>query len=47
MRPGDTLVKISQQVYGTKSKFKDIFNANRGVLKTDSDLKVGMELTIP
>lgn len=47
VRPGDTLVKISQQLYGTKTRYKDIFNANRGVMKSDSDLKVGMELTIP
>lgn len=47
VRPGDTLVKISQQLYGTKTRYKDIFNANKGVMKSDSDLKVGMELTIP
>ncbi len=47
VRPGDTLAKISQQVYGTKTKFKDIYNANRAVMKSDADLKVGQELTIP
>ena len=47
MRPGDTLAKISLQVYGSKGKYKDIYNANKSVMKSDSDLKVGMELTIP
>lgn len=47
VRPGDTLSKISLQLYGTRSKFKDIYNANRGAMKSESDLKVGLELTIP
>ncbi len=47
VRPGDTLAKISLQVYGSKGKYKDIYNANKGVMKSESDLKVGMELTIP
>lgn len=47
VRPGDTLAKISLQVYGTKAKYKDLYNANKSVMKSESDLKVGMELTIP
>ncbi|MBI3884904.1 MAG: LysM peptidoglycan-binding domain-containing protein [Opitutae bacterium] len=47
VRPGDTLSKISLQVYGTKAKYKELYLANKSVLKSESDLKVGMELAIP
>ncbi|HXB02192.1 MAG TPA: LysM peptidoglycan-binding domain-containing protein [Opitutaceae bacterium] len=44
---GDTLMSLSQHYYGTKSKWRDIYAANRDVLKSDNDLKVGMQLKIP
>jgi tetratricopeptide (TPR) repeat protein len=47
VRPGDTLSKLSQQYYGNRTRWRDIYTANRNVMKNDSDLKVGMELRIP
>jgi len=47
VKAGDTLARISQQFYGTRNRWKDIYAANRGVMKSESDLKIGMELAIP
>jgi tetratricopeptide (TPR) repeat protein len=47
IRPGDTLSKISQQYYGNRTRVKDIYAANRGVMKSETDLKPGMVLRIP
>lgn len=47
VRAGDTLVKISQSVYGSRTKWREIYQANRAVMKSESDLRAGMELTIP
>jgi len=47
VRPGDNLFKLAQQYYGNRSKWRDIFAANRGVMKNETDLKAGMELKIP
>ena len=45
--PGDTLMKLAQRYYGSRSRWRDIFNANRDVMKSESSLKPGMELKIP
>jgi tetratricopeptide (TPR) repeat protein len=47
VQPGDTLSKIAQQYYGNRAKWHDIYAANRGVMKSETDLKVGTELKIP
>lgn len=47
VQPGDTLSKISQQYYGNRTKWREIYAANRGVMKSESDLKAGMQLRIP
>jgi LysM repeat protein len=47
VQPGDTLFKISQQYYGNRTRWRDIYAANRGVMKSETDLKVGMQLRIP
>ena len=47
VRSGDTLVKISQSVYGSRTKWREIYQANRSVMKSESDLRVGMELALP
>ena len=47
VRPGDTLFKLAQQYYGNRSKWRDLYTANRDVMKSETDLKVGMELKIP
>lgn len=45
--PGDTLFKIAQQYYGDRSRWKDIYAANRNVMKSETDLKTGVVLRIP
>jgi len=47
VRPGDTLSKLAQQYYSNRAKWRDIYSANRSLMKNESDLKVGMELKIP
>lgn len=48
VRKGDTLYKISQQVYGNKKDWRKIYQANKDVLKEGPDkLAVGMKLAIP
>jgi LysM repeat protein len=47
VRPGDSLSKISMQYYGNRTKVHDIFAANRNVMKSETDLKVGMEIKLP
>lgn len=47
VRPGDTLSKLAQQYYGNRSRWREIFQANRNVMRNESDLKVGVELVIP
>jgi tetratricopeptide (TPR) repeat protein len=47
VRPGDTLFKLAQQYYSNRSKWRDIYAANRDVMRSETDLKVGMELKIP
>ena len=47
VHPGDSLSKISMQYYGNRTRVHDIFAANRGVMKSETDLKVGMELKLP
>lgn len=47
VRPGDTLSKLAQQYYSNRARWRDIYAANRGIMKSESDLKVGMELKIP
>lgn len=44
---GDNLVKISRKVYGTPSRFREIFEANRDILPNMNTLVVGMKLKIP
>jgi LysM repeat protein len=45
---GDTLYSLAQKYYGNRSKWRQIFEANRDVLKSKDDpLRLGMELKIP
>ena len=44
---GDTLYSLAQKYYGNKSRWKDIYAANRDVMRSPDDYKVGMELKIP
>jgi nucleoid-associated protein YgaU len=47
VKKGDTLQKISQKFYGTTKKWRQIYEANRKVLKDPDKLTVGTKLTIP
>ncbi len=44
---GDSLSKISQRIYGTPQRWREIYNANRDRLHSESSLKAGLELRIP
>ena len=45
---GDTLFSLAQRYYGNRSRWRDIFAANRDVLASESSpLKIGAELKIP
>jgi len=43
----DNLSWISEQVYGTPRRWRDIFDANRDTISTPSQINVGQELIIP
>ena len=47
VRPGDTLDKISQRVYGTRRHWKEILRANQRVIPTPQAMRAGLRLTIP
>lgn len=44
---GDTLSSLSLRYYGTRAKWRDIYNANRDVMKSEGDLRIGVQLKIP
>ncbi len=44
---GDTLFSLAQRYYGNRSRWRDIYAANRHVLPNESALTIGMELRIP
>ncbi|MBL7081117.1 MAG: LysM peptidoglycan-binding domain-containing protein [Candidatus Omnitrophica bacterium] len=47
VQKGDTLTKISLRFYGTSRRWKDIYEANRGILKTSHRIYPGQVLEIP
>ncbi len=47
VKKGDTLSKISRTMYGTTVKWNLIYEANRGKMKNERDLKIGQSLVIP
>lgn len=47
VQPGDTLTRISKNVYGTGSYWKNIYQANHSEMQNENDLKVGQVLIIP
>lgn len=44
---GDSLWKISKKQYNAGHRWKEIYDANRHVMKSPDDLSLGMELMIP
>jgi len=47
VKKGDTLQKISEKFYGTTKKWKNIYDANRHVLKSPDRIRPGQKLIIP
>ncbi|MBC2606831.1 LysM peptidoglycan-binding domain-containing protein [Pelagicoccus albus] len=47
IKSGDSLYKISRQVYGDGSRWRDILEANRDLIPNESSLKVGTTIRIP
>lgn len=44
---GDTLFSLAQKYYGDRSRWRDIYNANRDVMPTENSLRLGAEIKIP
>ncbi|MBI2514075.1 MAG: LysM peptidoglycan-binding domain-containing protein [Opitutae bacterium] len=44
---GDTLMSLSLRYYGTRSRWRDIYQANRSAMKNEGDIRIGMQLAIP
>jgi tetratricopeptide (TPR) repeat protein len=44
---GDTLFSLAQKYYGNRSKWRDIYAANRDLLPSENSLRLGMEIRIP
>ena len=44
---GDTLRKIAARLYHDQSRWREIYDANRKLLKTPEDVKVGQTLLVP
>ena len=47
VQPGDTLWKISQEMYGSGGKYMKIFEANTSILDNPDQIRPGQELSIP
>jgi nucleoid-associated protein YgaU len=47
VKPGDTLSKISRELYGDANQYTKIFNANRNILRDANTIIPGQELVIP
>jgi LysM repeat protein len=47
VQSGDSLSSISRKVYGTPSRWIDIYQANRDRLSSENALRVGQEVRIP
>lgn len=47
VQEGDTLSRVSANVYGTSARWADIYQANRDILANPNSLRVGQELRIP
>lgn len=47
VEPGETLSRIAARVYGDAGRWREIFEANREVLRSPQDLRVGQVLVVP
>ena len=44
---GDTLYNLAQRYYSDRSRWRDIYTANRTRMRSENDLQIGMDLVIP
>jgi len=44
---GDTLFNLAQRYYNDRSRWRDIYNANRDIMPDENSLSIGMNLRIP
>lgn len=44
---GDTLFSLAQRYYNNRSRWRDIYEANRDQMADENSLQIGMELRIP
>jgi nucleoid-associated protein YgaU len=47
VKAGETLQQLAEKYYGDSSKWRTIFDANRGFVRLDGKLETGMELEVP
>lgn len=47
VKPGDSLSKIAQQVYGDLNRWGEIFEANKDQIKDPNVISAGMKLRLP
>lgn len=47
VQQGDTLYRLSIQYFGTGRRWREIYDANRDVMRSETDLRIGMQLKIP
>lgn len=47
VRDGDTLSELAGQYLGTSTRYLEIYEANRDMLRSPNDLRVGMKIRIP
>ena len=47
VQQGETLYRLSTQYYGAGRRWREIYEANRDVMKSETDLRIGMTLKIP
>lgn len=47
VQQGDTLYRLSTQYYGTGRRWRELYEANRDVMRSETDLRIGMQLKIP
>ena len=47
VKSGDTLSKLSKQLFGNAKRYMEIFNLNKDILKDPNLIKVGQVLKLP
>ncbi len=47
VRKGDSLYGLAREYYGDQSRWRDIYEANRGRLSNPDKLSIGMKLIVP